>query len=430
MTEKEKEELAKFSKLFDDYIDDKVYNNRPRRYDDPYIKMEKVESYEYTYVLAYELSRRNKRVIEHFEKAKYYQKHIEAYNNPTNLTDFYKDSIELGYGSFLEEKETLTNNNSFFEIIDPGLTLNDIQRFDHDLEVDNIGLWKLIAYLIDTNNLYSCIGNGICIPIDVNEAEKRIADIMENPYQYAAYCKVEDSQQKKLTYVSKDMPLEILDQDFLKDLNIIRTKNKIPHAKINYSTPTLRFKEDKVINIPVNLNLSKEELKEYISKIKDDFDENRDILKSPLEVFGEKLINATKPKNQKKNASKKDFADAIYIYDLYKYIENIFEKKLKKDTDYSQKNLHEEVSLASGISDSHNYYLIHYTVKKSKNKKGDNFRKSDTIEAMYKLMREYIDDEKYRELITGSTINKIQSMWDRIPTSPLYSISIDELNKK
>ena len=230
--------------------------------------------------------------------------------------------------------------------------------------------------------------------------------------------------------LSKDMPLEILDQDFLKDLNIIRTKNKIPHAKINYSVPTLRFKEDKVINIPVNLNLSREELKEYIFKIKKDFDDNRDIVKSPLEIFGDTLIDAIKPKNQKKNASKKDFADAIYIYDLYKYIENIFIKKLREGSDYSQKNLHEVVALASGISDVHNYYLKNGEVMKSKNKKNDELKKSDTIEKRYKLMREYIDDEKYKELITGSTIHKIPSMWDRIPTSPLYSISIDELNKK
>ena len=66
----------------------------------------------------------------------------------------------------------------------------------------------------------------------------------------------------------------------------------------------------------------------------------------------------------------------------------------------------------------------------SKNKKDDTLKKSDEIERLYKLMREYIEDEKYKELITGSKIKEIPGMWDRTPTIPIYSTTIDELKKK
>ncbi len=439
MNKKEFKELEELSELFDEYIDDEVFKNRPKRYNNLYLRMEKIPDYEYTYVLAYVLSQKNEKVKQLFNKAKYFQKNPEEYCDTLNFTDFQRDAIDLGYSGFLEAKEDSSGSDSFFEIIDSNLTLNDILIFNLDPDVEHIGLWKLVAYLIDTKNLYVCPNNEgadrtltlmECKLLGKIEAEKQIHDIMKDPHKYAANCKDKHSGKLRLTALSKDMPLEILDEDFLKGLTMIRTQNKIPHVKINYSVPTLKFKYEKTVNVPINLNLNKKELNEYISKIKDDFDRDRNVVKSTLEIFGESLIDAQEPKSKKKNASKKDFADAIYIYDLYKYFENIYEKKSKKDNDYSKYNLHIDVSLASGISDAHNFFLRNSTVKMSKNKKTDELKKSDEVERLYKLMREYIEGERYKELITGSETIEIPSMWDRIPISPIYSISNDELNKK
>lgn len=441
MTEQERKALKELSALFDEYIDNEVYKERPKRYDAFYVIMENVSDYEYTYVLAYELSERNEKVKKLFKRVKYYKENLEEYFDTLNLTDFYRDSINLGYGGFLDENNKSSENDLFFEIDDSNITLNDIKRFDFDLDVEHIGLWKLVSYLIDTKNLYVCKKQDFeCAsidlkvqdfkPIEIDEAENRIHDIMQNPHKYVAYCKDKESGKQKLTALSKDMPLEILDKKFLQDLNIIRTAYTLPQAKINYSVPTLKFKNEKVVNIPVNLNLSKKELVAYISKIKDDFEADKSIVMSPLEIFGESIIDAKEPKNKKKNASKKDFADALYIYDLYRYFENLYEKKLKKDDDYTKLSLHVEVSLACGISDVHNQYLRSGKVEKSKNKKYLELRKSDKIEKVYKLMREYIEDEKYKELITGSEVIEIKGMWERIPNIPLYSITEDELNAK
>jgi hypothetical protein len=61
------------------------------------------------------------------------------------------------------------------------------------------------------------------------------------------------------------MPLEILDKDFLNNINIIKIKNTIAQAKINYSVPMLKFKDEKVVSLPINLNLDKADLHAYIS---------------------------------------------------------------------------------------------------------------------------------------------------------------------
>ncbi len=58
----------------------------------------------------------------------------------------------------------------------------------------------------------------------------------------------------------------------------------------------------------------------------------------------------------------------------------------------------------------------------------NDIKKSDRLEKYYKFMREYIDDERYKELITGFGKKEILGMWDKIPTSPIYSTAEDELN--
>ena len=66
------------------------------------------------------------------------------------------------------------------------------------------------------------------------------------------------------------------------------------------------------------------ELEAYIRKIKNDFDSKKTTTKSPLEIFGEKLEKAKNPKSERIlpiDNIKKAIADAIYIYDFYKYIE-------------------------------------------------------------------------------------------------------------
>ena len=82
--------------------------------------------------------------------------------------------------------------------------------------------------------------------------------------------------------------------------NININKNYIPSIHFGYARPLLKFKKNKIFNTEINLNLPKEELIAYISKIKDDFDKDNSIIKSSLELLGETLEKSDNKKTPKK----------------------------------------------------------------------------------------------------------------------------------
>lgn len=130
----------------------------------------------------------------------------------------------------------------------------------------------------------------------------------------------------------------------------------------------LTLKNSLNIKIDLNLNLPKEELIAYISKIKDDFDKDNSIIKTPLELLGETLEKSDNKKTPKKPKAS-IYADWFYIYDYWKY-----EKALGK-TD-------KDIFIALEVEKNIPY-------------------KEDMIRKIRDKMRYFIDDLGYKELITG-----------------------------
>lgn len=110
------------------------------------------------------------------------------------------------------------------------------------------------------------------------------------------------------------------------------------------------FDEARLTNIPINLNLSKEDLLHYISQIKDDYDKDKNIVKTDIEYFFDlplesdltemptniKYANQKRSSEDKKifpikrNEFNKRIAYAFYIYDLFKFLFHIQNKKIKR----------------------------------------------------------------------------------------------------
>ncbi|MDD2292060.1 MAG: hypothetical protein PHV52_07265 [Aliarcobacter sp.] len=154
-------------------------------------------------------------------------------------------------------------------------------------------------------------------------------------------------------------------------------KEKSPCIAIIEDRNFLRFKRprlsihkelDKTINFNINLNLPKEELIAYISKIKDDFDKDNSIIKTPLELLGETLEKSNNNKTPKKPKASV-YADWFYIYDYWKY-----EKALGK-TD-------KDIFVALEVENNIPY-------------------KEDMLRKIRDKMKYFIDDLGYKELITG-----------------------------
>lgn len=148
--------------------------------------------------------------------------------------------------------------------------------------------------------------------------------------------------------ISKNMPLKILESSFLSTLEFADLKGGYIETEPMYSRPKLLFDEARVINLPVNLNLSKEELLLYIAQIKDDYDDNKDIVKDAMEYIfdftlesdmiemptnikyvGKKATTKKLIPNEREKF-KKSLASAFYIYDLYKFFTPLIDEKIKK----------------------------------------------------------------------------------------------------
>ena len=88
-----------------------------------------------------------------------------------------------------------------------------------------------------------------------------------------------------LTQISKYISLNLLDDAFLETLTYEDLKNIYIDTEPIFSRPRLMFDAARLTNIPMNLNLSKEDLLLYISQIKDDYDRDKNIVKNDLEYF-------------------------------------------------------------------------------------------------------------------------------------------------
>ncbi len=156
------------------------------------------------------------------------------------------------------------------------------------------------------------------------------------------------------------------------EINIIENmninKNYIPSIHFGYARPLLKFKKNKIFNTEINLNLPKEELISYISKIKDEYDKDNSIIKTPLELLGETLEKSDNKKTPKKPKASV-YADWFYIYDYWKY------EKTQEKTD-------KDIFVALEVENDVPY-------------------KEDMLRKIRDKMKYFIDDLGYKELITG-----------------------------
>lgn len=184
-------------------------------------------------------------------------------------------------------------------------------------------------------------------------------DVLVNTKGYIQYIKEECIY---LVQISKYISLSLLEDAFLATLTYEDLKNIYINTEPIFNRPRLMLDEARLTNIPMNLNLSKEDLLLYVSQIKDDYNRNKDIVKSDLEYCFDLTLEcelAEMPKNikyahakrdtkdkrllpKKRKDFKKSLAYAFYIYDLYKFFVPLFEEKRKSIKDERAYDIHAE----------------------------------------------------------------------------------------
>lgn len=229
------------------------------------------------------------------------------------------------------------------------------------------------------------------------------------------YIKLKKEENIYFIQINKYISLDLLDDSFLNSLTYEDLKNIYINTEPLFSRPRIMFDEARLTNIPINLNLSKEDLLLYLSQIKDEYDRNKNIVKTDKEYFFNLSLPSEKiewPKNIKhvdekakrkrylttnRKDLKKEFSNAFFIYDLYKFL--LPHQKKLKNSIVTEISYFFEPTYQGQNEDTIRYYL---TIMKEfihgSNKKDEN----NSLKATYDSnLTDY--EPKYKNLITGKS---------------------------
>lgn len=303
----------------------------PQRDDLIYKEIEEFQDYELTNCVAYEMLIRNEEFIYLLNEVKELRKNfskiakIFAQKNNIILKEKLLAIIEEQFDDFMIFRKKIIKDK-----------LNSIEQ--------KFGL-RLFDIYEDKNILN-----------DLEEVFKRGNREIRN-----TLILIKDDGKKELEFISSECSKITLPTTYsIKDVS-----NNLGIPTIR---PNLHLEKMKETKIKLNLNLPKKELIAYLSKIKDEYDKNNSIIKTPLELLGETLEKSDNKKTPKKPKASV-YADWFYIYDYWKY-----EKALGKTDKDIFVALEVEKNILYG---------------------------EENIRKIRDKMKYFIDDLGYKELITG-----------------------------
>lgn len=443
-------------------LPEKVFSDRgnidikefPKKNDSIYIEIENFPDYDYINSIAYEMIIRTEKYNE------------ILYNNNYNRDEKIKRCEELGI-DFDEEfslKKVLYNkyrheNKINFSNYYLNITLNDI---DHGVE-------KLINFYINKKQIYVIDNENVIYPNKDDKNQRGIIisrtfkissdvtfkDVISNLSNYYIPAKYDyqtpQNQNKRILDIN--IPLGVLEDDFLMSI-----ENLIPNRikgiiNFNFTRPLLRFKELPIVDVPINLNLSREELNQLVNKLKDDFEDGS--IKNPInDLYNVKYNFKELEELVPFKMTKKSISEAFFIYDLYKKInfavmlhknkllnfKNIDVEELKENIKNKLKEKKNEIDeIINNLKKQKNTKLIETNkrelriikrnlIKKEKekiidiNKQYKEYSKEyNSMLILHELvedynispymckqylifMRKYIEDLKYKELLIGTRL--------------------------
>lgn len=335
-------------------------NKLPQRSDLIYKEIEEFQDYELTNCIAYEMAIRNeelkellKEIIQYplYEFSPYEDKHIKLdekleknyfinFKIRKHIEKSYEEYLKKYHKEFYERQEYIKimiafENKKFEKYI-----INNIIEYEDKVQNYFYSNFEKLKFEYDKFTTEEDKTHNNSRPLF---HELSIVDICE---KFKTVEQIKKEEKKSYTTI-------------IEDRNFLRLKR--PRLSIPKEL-------DKTIKFNINLNLPKEELIAYISKIKDEYDKDNSIIKTPLELLGETLEKSDNKKTPKKPKASV-YADWFYIYDYWKY-----EKALGK-TD-------KDIFVALEIENNIPY-------------------KEDMMRKIRDKMRCFIDDLGYKELITG-----------------------------
>ena len=257
----------------------------PNRHDSIYTNIENIEDFEFTHSIIYQFARRNENIenILNFLNDLFalYEGFIHKILDEYNKYIFKNNSKEDENIKKAEELMNPLKKDEVYKILKLH-NQEELKKEFEDLSIKNVKekFCNIAKLLIDKlyNDYY------IIYTTEYPLLFKHINEIY-NPNENLEHDKILIEQVNKLDLDNCDY--NIKHNDFFYIFQIIHKKNlKLNTIYPKYKTSIRDFTDTKVA---LNLNLPKKEIIDFIEKIKHNYDKKSSIIKTPLELFGEKL---------------------------------------------------------------------------------------------------------------------------------------------
>jgi len=385
-------------------LDRTILNDKlPTIFDDEYSRINKFERYEYTHCIVYEFARRNSYVENAmnllYDLFLYYEQIIlptlSKYEKAT-ITDDMIEAINI-YKKFFKGL-VHHYHKEYFTVDFESLTFESIkEKISYLANTLAKELYDdyYIIYQYESETDFKEIYN----PLAFLERDNELTRYVSNTYHDADYLKKYKSNYSKNKYFTILQDIDRNKKDF--NFNTIYP---------NFSTALRDFTNTK---IALNLNLPKDEIIDYIEKIKNNYDSEDSIIKTPMQILEKELEI-----NNNINETNK-WGDILFIYDYYhscqlftgknkseivleiqmeltkyhglKIKKTSDEIKNKKDTKYKQVSWAEHIE--NNPEDEQAYVNFDKDIKP--------YLSTRAIENKYNLIKKYIEgnNPKYKTLI-------------------------------
>lgn len=302
-------------------------NKMPRLNNDIYVEMKNFPDYDYLNSIAYEMLIRTKT----------YQ---DLKNNIGNIGSDEKEIICNRLGIEIDDvfglgrasdryitKEEKSFTNYYFK-----MTLSDLDCGQDRLV--QFYVQKKQVYIVDKINKSILYGtdetnNRVSIERIVSQTYKVVPNITldevkKDPSNYFIPAKFDykaPTRQDKFSAIDKNIPLVALERDFLVSIDDLVPNRIKGTIDFNFTRPLLRFKEMPIVDVPLNLNLSMEELVQQVTKLKEDFRDGN--ITNPINILYDTKFEFKDLKNITPfKMTKETITQAFFVFDLYRYIDS------------------------------------------------------------------------------------------------------------
>ena len=304
-------------------------NELPKIDDSIYLEIEHFPDYDYLNSIAYEMlirTREYKILVDNISE--HSDNRIKKFDQlGLDINDVYDLKKVSNY--YAPEKENNTFSNSYFDI-----TIGDIEE----------GIDRLIKFYISKEQIYVIdsidkivlntteIITGRTFKVASNITFENVKASFSSYYVPAKLDYQTPAYNDKLTVIDSNIPLVALNDDFLLSIEELIPNRIKGSINFNFTRPLLRFKEMPIVDVPINLNLSRKELTQLVLKLKDEFEAGT--VRNPINYLYNRKYSIDDIKNIVPfQMTKKSIAEAFFIYDLYQdvhYAMLLHKQKLSK----------------------------------------------------------------------------------------------------